>query len=368
MLKVTVTLVLLFNIIYFPEPVRKNLTSQWTSQDIVMQQFLNTKIKAPFEPYLGSASNDHYAKRELRITPYLVGYFLRADAAKLFYLQVVSLFIFVFLSLRVVTDLAKDYVTGILGTVALLFCYVGNSFNFDTLFLDSYAYLGLLAALYFRENIFSSLILLITFFVDERAVLMSAIMPLVSWLHQQRFLGTPEVGWSQQLKVMLLRNQTTWFVLLALASYLALRLFSFMYLDLKTPVGQENGVHFGLALSYGDRVPPALWSALKMNLLLIISAIIVLMQSRQYLAVIWTIGIFFAGLTIAIAVEDVTRSLAYVFPVVFVAYAAMKQAGEQKQVRQVLLILAVINILTPTYTLILDLIRVKPFAWLFLSV
>jgi hypothetical protein len=362
LIQLTIILTVGFNIIYFPEAVIKRMQQEWTSQDSNIQQFLNVKISEPFKPFANAKDNDHLRKRELRFTPYLVGNLLGLDAAKLFYLQILLLPLFIYGVLKTLTTFARDKVVAILGTLCLLFCYVGNSFYYDTLFLDSYAYFGLLAAILLRGNVISIPILILTYFVDERSLVPSMIIPLLSFMELWKDKGAVVFD-KETIVQSIVKNKAFWIILASQALYLVVR-FYLSTIGLNTPVGHKNGVGFGIAFSYGQRLVPAILSSLKANFVILILGLMYLHKNRSYLAELWILGIFILSAAIAMSVEDVTRSLAYAFPVIFTFFLVMGGDKNNNLTRRFMLALACTNLLTPTYTLILDLIRIRTFGWI----
>ena len=73
--------------IYFPESVFKKLNKSFSQNEIFIQDFVNHKIDYPLEATKNKDEGDHFMKRELRISPYLVGKIFHLNAVKLFYLQ-----------------------------------------------------------------------------------------------------------------------------------------------------------------------------------------------------------------------------------------------------------------------------------------
>lgn len=161
---------LIFSLIYYPEIVRKRINNDWASVDISLQKFVGSKIEKPLKPTLNFPPEDHFRKRDLRITPYLFANIFHLNALRLFYLQVLLLPFFIWFSIRLISRVTNNMVLAFWGTIALAFSYVGNSFNYDTLFYDSYAYLCLLVALYFHKHPICILFLLTGYFVDERSI------------------------------------------------------------------------------------------------------------------------------------------------------------------------------------------------------
>jgi hypothetical protein len=133
----TCALFLFFLLAFPPNILQKRISGDWEPVEQVVQNFLNSKIQNPWKSALNFREESHFAKRDLRITPYLIGNLLQVEAIKLFYLQILLFPFFIYMLLTIFWRFSENGMSSIYGTVALLFTYVGNSFFFDTLFLDS---------------------------------------------------------------------------------------------------------------------------------------------------------------------------------------------------------------------------------------
>ncbi len=353
---------LIFSIFYFPEAILKRLSNSWNSQDRAIQAFINEKISKPFKPYTQASEGDHLRKRDLRFTPYVVGGLLGLNSAKIFYAQVLLFSAFIYALIKGINNISKDPVIAIFGTICFIYCYVGNSFNFDTLFLDSLAYLGLVSAFLFRRVLGVIPILLLTYFVDERSIIPSLILPLITFIEANRPITSMENYKGTFLKII--GNRTFIYVFIALILYFLIRLFLYTAMTLNTPIGRDSGVALGLAFDQGSKLPIAIFSALKMNFAILIFGIIYIFQKKSYLVASWILVVFLMSFAIALSVEDVTRSLAYAFPVALPIYLFVNDSSTRNHTRKVMFVFAAISIFSPTYTLILDLVFIRPLNWL----
>lgn len=349
-----------FSLIYYPEIVRKRISNDWASVDISLQKFVDSKIEKPLNPTLNFPPEDHFRKRDLRITPYLFANIFHLNALRLFYLQVLLLPLFVWFSIQLIRRVTNNMAMAFWGTIALTFTYVGNSFNYDTLFYDSYAYLGLIAALYFYKSPVIIFILLASYFVDERSIAPSLIIPLFAALTNFQLTETSN-DFKNTLKRLFLQNKSFWMVFSSLLIYIVIRFWFYITYHLDTPVGEKSGVSLGLGFIHGVKVPLAIFSSLKLNLLLILFAVFYLIKKKYFIVALWFAGVFMLTFVIGTAVEDVTRSLAYGFLLVFVVYLLAVQINEDAS--SFIYFIAFVNILTPTYTLLLSLYKIEAFSW-----
>lgn len=98
--------------------------------------------------------------------------------------------------------------------------------------------------------------------------------------------------------------------LISLSIYVIIRAWFYLNYNLNTPVGERSGVALGLGFVHGIKVPFAIFSSLKLNLLLVFATGFYLVKKKYYFVALWFIGIFTLTFLIGTAVEDITRSLA----------------------------------------------------------
>ena len=362
--KLTVILFICFSLLYFPEIINKRLGNSWTGHDRAIQAFVNDKISHPFKPFLSLESWNHFRKRDLRITPYLIGNVFHLEAIKLFYIQALIFFpLFIFLSLKTIRQLSQDSLIAFWGTIALLFTYVGNSFHYDTLFYDSYAYLGLMAAFYFRSHWIMFPILLASYFVDERSVIPSTLLFIVEYISKSN-LASPDSLKTQFIKSTW-QNKSFLKVAFVIAIYCLIRVWLYFQYQLQTPVGEDSGIHLFVVLKHKIKVPMAIFSALKLDILFVYLTASQLFKWKQSLVAIAYVMIFSLIFIISTAVEDVTRSLAFGFPLLMIYFQLLsKERESQNNQRLFVAMIALVNMLLPTYTLLLHLYQVDAFGWI----
>lgn len=356
--KLSLILFIFFSFLYFPEIIIKRANNSWSIQDQSVQHFVNEKIQHPLQPILRLDIGEHLSKRELRLTPYIIGKTFHIEAIKLFYLQSILLFpLFIFLCLKTIYQVSQDRVIAFWATLALLFCYPGHSFTYDTYFFDSYAYIGLIAACYFRNHWSLIPILLATYFVDERSV-----VPSTSIFILNNLLGP--TAKSGGFSATILRNHTFWKIALAIFLYCIIRFILYFNFELNTPIGHGSGIRLLTALRFKLKLPAALFSALKLNLILIYLAFAQLIKVKNWILTSAFSIILSIILFVSTAVEDVTRSLAYAFPLLLIYYLFLSQdTTDFKNKRLFVCVIALINLLLPTYTLLLNLYHIPLFDW-----
>lgn len=359
----SLSIYLFFSSIYFPESVFKKLNKSFSQNEIFIQDFVNHKIDHPLEATKNKDEGDHFMKRELRISPYLVGKIFHLNALKLFYLQSLSLIAFIWIFFNTVKKLMhNDASIAFWSVLAMLFTYVGHSFNYDTLFYDSFAYLGLMLSIYFYDKKVSVLFLVFSFFVDERAVIPSLIMPIYFILNKYEF-SKIATRLSGVFRLLILNNKSFYFVAISISVYVMIRTILYLEFDLKTPVGSNSGVSIGFAIRHGANMFYAIYYALKIFLFFPILAICAMAVKKNYWLAISLLMIFVACLMVSTSVDDVTRSMSFSFILIFITFKLAAEFNEITPLRHILYLMFIIHLITPTYTLLLNLIPMVPWQW-----
>ena len=354
---------LIFSSIYFPESVFKKLNKSFSQNEIFIQDFVNHKIDHPLEATKNKDEGDHFMKRELRISPYLVGKIFHLNALKLFYLQSLSLIVFIWIFFNTVKKLMhNDASIAFWSVLAMLFTYVGHSFNYDTLFYDSFAYLGLMLSIYFYDKKVSVLFLVFSFFVDERAVIPSLVMPIYFILNKYEF-SKIATSISEVFRLLILNNKSFYFVSVSISVYVIIRTILYVQFDLKTPVGSNSGVSIGFALRHGMNMIYAIYYAQKIFLIFPILAICTLTVKKHYCLAISLFLIFTACLVVSTSVDDVTRSMSFSFILIFIIFKLAAEFNEIRPLKHLIYLMFIIHLITPTYTLLLNLVPMVPWQW-----
>jgi hypothetical protein len=96
-------------------------------------------------------------------------------------------------------------------------------------------------------------------------------------------------------------------------------------------------------------VPLGIWTALGGCWIFVLSGIIILLARKQY----WLFAAFVASMCAvigpALLVWDLTRSLAYVLPAVFIGLSLLAKNEDQETIERVCFIGATLSVIIPTY-------------------
>jgi len=137
-------------------------------------------------------------------------------------------------------------------------------------------------------------------------------------------------------------------VLVAAAAYLGTRAYlsvthSYFFVT--------SGVGLSVLSQQTNVIPLAIWTGLGGGWILVVSGLVTLFRQKRYLA----FAAFFAALigmiAASMAVVDVTRSMAYCLPAVFVALAALSASERVERIERMAAIGAAISVVVPAFYL-----------------
>ena len=217
-------------------------------------------------------------------------------------------------------------------------------------------------SIYFYDKKISILFLIFSFFVDERAVIPSLILPIYYILNNYEFSKIP-TRIVEVLRLLIFKNKSFYYVAISISAYFLIRTILYVQFDLKTPVGSNSGVSIGFALRHGMNMIYALYYALKIFLIFPLLAIYALAVKKYYWLAISLFLIFTACLMVSTSVEDVTRSMSFSFILIFITFKLADKFNEIRPMKHLIYLMFIIHLITPTYTLLLNLIPIEPWRW-----
>ena len=107
----------------------------------------------------------------------------------------------------------------------------------------------------------------------------------------------------------------------------------------------------------------AIYYAQKIFLIFPILAICTLTVKKHYCLAISLFLIFTACLIVSTSVDDVTRSMSFSFILIFITFKLAAEFNEVSPLRHILYLMFIIHLITPTYTLLLNLVPMVPWQW-----
>ena len=150
---------------------------------IIKKQIANPLTPIDFQQFravadavspLGAVSLSHWDKIAFRLSIPIIGKVLNTGAASFIVVNYIAGFLFFPLFAHVANTLLQDRLSAAYVTVAFSLSFAGTHFFNDNTLGDGFAWLCLLAAIYFRHPLLIFAAVLIAAFTDERALLGSA--------------------------------------------------------------------------------------------------------------------------------------------------------------------------------------------------
>ncbi|MBI5800786.1 MAG: hypothetical protein HZA92_08710 [Verrucomicrobia bacterium] len=331
--------------ILYATPNLTTLTSMDTPPlwDVVHQQATH-----PLTPVPGLAPTSHESKRVFRLTMPLLAKLSPVGTPRgrmlfLFALQYAAGVLFFVLCFELFRELVQNPATAAVLTLGTAFLYPGQA-CFHDLFgvFDGTAVVFLLVAMWCRVPGVVFACLLGAFWIDERAVI-AASFPFL-WIKLREGLAD---GWRQ----LLLPDRASIVVPLAVAMTLGLRLWLTKVHGFHLPLGPESDVSATKFFQSArlDRLPIGLLSPFKLHWLVVGLAAAWLWATRRWALLVLGGAAVVASTAAALAVVDITRSLAYAFPAVIISVGLLARAAGQRFVFGLAIVLLASALIVPSY-------------------
>jgi len=228
---------------------------------------------------------------------------------------------------------------------AFLFCLavgqtaVGSSFFTDeNATFDSIAILLLTVAIFSKNPLIIFVSVFAAAFTDERALPASSFVLLY---HLWKDTGTKKFADIFHV----LRNKACIGIMLSWTTYFVCRMLLSFCTDLKTGKG---GVGLYLFAENIGSLPSGLWSAFEGLWLPVVAALILLIKTRSVLKFLMISGSLAVCITVSMSVLDITRSMIYMFPVLFVSFLCLKKSSDL-WMKRIIFWALVLSLLWPNY-------------------
>ncbi|MFP5041431.1 hypothetical protein [Parasediminibacterium sp. JCM 36343] len=306
-----------------------------------MQEKINRRdhlLETVSNKYEGST---HMAKTEFRLTaPFLAKIFNIKTKWGIYILQLIAGFLFFGFLTVLLLLLTNDKGITFLFAMAFGFIYPGYSFVAEMEgFFDSFAFLFLLIAMLDINIMFIALAFFFAFWTDERAILASSLV-LFWWQYQQN------VKTKKSFFLPALQSFAFGF---SLFIYLLLRWYLILHYGFKNQFAGAGLTVLGYTINYAGIV---FWQAFEGFWLFLPIALYQLYCSKKYL-----IGIVFIMLNAALflgalTVMGITRSMAYIFPSIIIAFYIAKESFEVTELKRLMAIVLLFCFVYPSYSFI----------------
>lgn len=330
------TLIALFCALFFSFPgyrevLRGEINPIWQP---VLQKSAN-----PFlDMSLAYGAGSHESKLTFRLTVPLIAHFLNLGIRGMLVLQFIAGVLSLALGASLVYRMTKDRTTAFWAALLLAGTYAGTTAFVEIRgIFDGVAIFFLLAALWFKNPILIGLAVLLAAWTDERGL---AAASLVFIFHSLSDNGLSWQGWRAWVK------PETIAVVVGGGLYLGSRFLLAELLGLTTSTG---GIGLHLLVDQFNQFPMGSWTALEGGWLLVGVALIAFIHHKGYWpAVLFTLSIC-GIIAISLSVVDITRSMAYMIPAIFIAIKATAAAETPEKTRQYVVLAGLFSILAVNY-------------------
>ena len=334
-----VALVLLLGIFFLSFPSTEFLVStEENTWGLVFEQTDDLSAPNQYPP------ESHEAKRTFRLTVPIVAKLLHLESpVSLYALQIAIHFLLFVIVANLASRVSTDPSVGVLVAAAISFTYIGQVGVVDVhAKFDSIAIFTLLLSMYLSRPILIFLVISLGMWIDERAVVASA---LVFFWHMMQPISCHDF----KLKNIFVWNQQCWAIILALIGYILLRLHLTFNLGLSVPLGSEGKVELAMIAYLANMYFFGLWSGLEGLWLLAMITALVSLYYRLWWILILTLCTIAPVILASFMVYDITRSLAYIAPLIFICLKILSEIVSKEDLRVLCLLCCFICFLVPTY-------------------
>lgn len=323
----------------------------------VTWQFLEKQIVSPLTTFSDREAYHHISKMTYRLFPAYLGKLcwgcsLRELMLFLVGLEYLAGFLFFYFSYQLFRRYCPDAVALTWLLLGFCFIFLGKVFFWDIYaYFDAYALLFLLLAIKSRNPALVFFFLFLAFWTDERSIVASALVWL--WHALRPDYSDQKPAFFQ--KAVLRPNKPQGAILLAVLSTLVLRWLLAHRYGLPSVAGFSQiltEVKFVLIKQrLIELIPFVTISSFESYWLYILGALLALWLHRER----WELALFLlalgASLGVSFLVYDMTRSLMYAFPAIFIAVRILLHELPPAIFRRLAFWVSVAALLFPTYYL-----------------
>lgn len=279
----------------------------------------------------------HAAKLTFRmVLPIIVHYTHLNITGVLVLLGIVGMLNF-YLVLRIANNILHDKREAFIIGLCTALIYLGKC-SFTELrgtMFDGLAMFFLLLALNTRYHWLLALFILFAAWTDERALVASALI----WLFYVVKNDHKRVG------LRFFTPQALW-IYAAWAAYAGGRYFLGYYYGMHP---DNKGVGLSVLLDQINNIPLGIWSALEGLWVIVLYGMLLLWREKRHLEWLKFAGICAVILLIGVSVVDITRSVLYVYPAVFVSLLAIHKYADKTVLNRLLWIALLLCFAYPAY-------------------
>lgn len=324
-----------------------SLLSTWRKQaPTEIWEVINRQIDHPLTPQYNLNPKSQAINHVFRVTMPLLGK-LSFISANHWYARMLFLFIlqhaagvlFFYLLLKIARETGFNSYEAFLVGAGFACIYPGKSFYMDYCgYFDAMAYVFILWACYVKKSWLIFLLILGANFTDERAIIASLWIP-VWWQFKNK----------RQLKWPIDKYAVT--AIAAIAFTFVIRYIMQSQFGLKLPTMEQENISFFNKMHYKtiSFIPVGLFSPLKLYWMLIIWMLASFVFKSEWRSLISNGIPLVLLLYIGVLAVDVTRSVAYAFPILLFSLKYLRENTKSMAQKKVLEYCLLFNFFIPTF-------------------
>ncbi|HTB85055.1 MAG TPA: hypothetical protein VK742_15480 [Candidatus Sulfotelmatobacter sp.] len=269
----------------------------------------------------------HMEKMSYRVFVPLVAHVLGLSPTTALALQQVLACLFLLLVLAITREIFQDKLSALLAAMMVAVSFPGQWGFSDFFFYDGYAYFLIALAVWTTSPLVAAAAILAGGLTDERAILTAPLIWL--WIGLRRSLKTGDFS----LKNFLMPQPGQIGLIAGVITFVAVRLWLahrwgtfYEGSDICEWSMTKKSIHF---------LPTAILTGLKGGLVIVGLAVALLLVRRKYFLLALAVCAVIPVLLATILVFDLSRSLFYAFPVLFIAAAVLARQCQTNECRRI---------------------------------
>lgn len=287
------------------------------------------------------------SKKVFRLTiPLLMKLFNLSPRAVIITQIMISYLTFLF-TYKLTFRICKDTVLATLLTTGIAFLYLGKAslFEYQHTWFDGFSYFFLLASLYSRSTLSIFLFSTLAAWNDERAFIALSFVFLFHYFEDKNDKRIV-------LDNLFQFNRKSIVVIIAIVSYILLRLAASYWYDIHTP---KDGANLNVLVYKTYRfIPVGITSFFEGFYVLLVLFFLFVLMSKDYWRLL-LVGIpTLVIILVSFSVTDITRSGTFAFPIIFISIHYLKDKLTRIETRFIFLIGLFISFLIPPFFICAD--------------
>lgn len=290
------------------------------------------------DPLTNYSPESHAAKKVFRLTvPFIIKIF-NLTPITTYIFQFLIGFLVIYICYKLSYSILNDSVSSTFLTASISFIYFGKACFVDLgSAFDGWAFLFILLAMFQKRFWLIFLFSFLAAWTDERAFLA---LPIVATYHSTNLFSG--------FKIFKIPKQS-YAVIFSFFLYIVSRLFLTIFFDLQTPTSNSIIRTFKNNLPF---INIGLWGIFEGLWLIIIISFFYMIQKKNYSLLLVILFEFLILMIIAFCVYDITRSLSYIVPTIFISVSYLQKIISINKMHIYMFIAMVFSFLYPSIYII----------------